>query len=89
MQPSGAVVVATSSADHNASSVGPQTLVSVDGGETYTTAQIFTSTAAAADQAAAAAASEDHVIHDAASASTAAVEHMEVPQKLEEPSTDV
>ncbi|KAL5969864.1 Nuclear transcription factor Y subunit gamma [Taenia solium] len=89
VQPTGTVVVASSagsSDETTAASAQPSTtLVSVDGGETYTAAQVFSTTTSAADVQTTAS-SEERILQ---SANTTPLEHVEAPQKLEEPSTDV
>ncbi|KAH9281061.1 hypothetical protein ECG_06614 [Echinococcus granulosus] len=88
VQPSGAVVVASSAGPTDetaAASAQPSTtLVSVDGGETYTTAQVFTTASTGDVQTTTS--SEERILQ---STTTTALEHVEAPQKLEEPSTDV
>ncbi|EUB60404.1 ADP-ribosylation factor-like protein 2 [Echinococcus granulosus] len=79
VQPSGAVVVASSAGPTDetaAASAQPSTtLVSVDGGETYTTAQVFTTASTGDVQTTTS--SEERILQ---STTTTALEHVEAPQ---------
>ncbi|KAM7541914.1 hypothetical protein Aperf_G00000016038 [Anoplocephala perfoliata] len=96
VQPSGAVMVAApapavAAGDDGVTvaqpgAAGTTTLVSVDGGETYTTAaQVFTSSG---DEVQGTTPSEEHVLQ-APTAASATTKHVETPRKLEEPSADI
>ncbi|VUZ44993.1 unnamed protein product [Hymenolepis diminuta] len=96
VQPSGTVVVASSGSSTEDGAVpGTTTLVSVDGGETYTTAaQVFASSTGASTeipQVTTPTSSEGHIIQTSAAPSATSSEQraVEPPRKMEEPSLDV
>nr|CDS28392.1 nuclear transcription factor Y gamma [Hymenolepis microstoma] len=95
VEPSGAVVVASSGSSTEDGAVpGTATLVSVDGGETYTTAaQVFASAGASTEipQVTTPTSSEEHIIQTSAAPTvTPSEQHAaEANRKMEEPSVGV
>ncbi|VDO06219.1 unnamed protein product [Rodentolepis nana] len=94
VQPSGAVVVASSGSSTEDGTVpGTATLVSVDGGETYTAAQVFASAGASTEipRVATPTSSEEHIIQTSAGQTiTHSEQHAaEATRKMEEPSVGV
>ncbi len=86
-----------SGADATGGATAPQTLVSVDGGETYTTAQVFSSAASTGNElqtttvtaAPTVVTADDQLMQQSSGVAPTPMETVEIPQKLEEPSTDV